>query len=261
VVSVRVAGTLARTERTQGGPQHAAYEFDLTGTGDMVVTDVRTTQAGLVLTPELAGRISVREAGGALVAELRKPAGNTVELGLDAGTYVVALESGATSFETQVTLTAGEHAHARAGGLPPGRAARWRSRAATALPSRCRPPRSAQAGDAPAPDHLVQGGHHPALSTDATTDVDGFSFGFIADRASLPARVPAHARLRPGGTRCSAACSSVGANLVWQRLSGAQITVGANVARRQRAGRAAGRRRQRPRRHLRGVQMVSGGTW
>ena len=47
--------TLARTERTQGGPQHAAYEFDLTGTGDMVVTDVRTTQAGLVLTPELTG--------------------------------------------------------------------------------------------------------------------------------------------------------------------------------------------------------------
>ena len=86
--------TLARTERTQGGPQHAAYEFDLTGTGDMVVTDVRTTQSGLVLTPELSGRISVREAGGALIAELRKPAGSSVELGLEAGAYVVAVESG-----------------------------------------------------------------------------------------------------------------------------------------------------------------------
>ena len=66
--------TLARTEHTQGGPQHAAYEFDLAGTGDMVVTDVRTTQATLVLAPDLAGRIAVREARGALVVELRKTA-------------------------------------------------------------------------------------------------------------------------------------------------------------------------------------------
>ena len=101
--------TLARTERTQGGPQHAAYEFDLTGTGDMVVTDVRTTQAGLVLTPELNGRISVREAGGALIAELRKPAGSSVELGLEAGSYVVAVESGGAVKEAQLTLAAGEH--------------------------------------------------------------------------------------------------------------------------------------------------------
>jgi len=60
--------TLARTERSQAGPQHAAYEFDLAGTGDMVVTDVRGPQSGLVLTPELGGRITVREANGALVA-------------------------------------------------------------------------------------------------------------------------------------------------------------------------------------------------
>ncbi|HEY5451753.1 MAG TPA: caspase family protein, partial [Polyangia bacterium] len=72
--------TLARTERSQAGPQHANYDFDLAGTGDLVVTDVRGTQSGLVLTPELGGRITVREASGALVAELRKPPGNTIEL-------------------------------------------------------------------------------------------------------------------------------------------------------------------------------------
>ena len=38
--------TLARTERSQAGPQHAAYEFDLAGTGDMVVTDVRGDAVG-----------------------------------------------------------------------------------------------------------------------------------------------------------------------------------------------------------------------
>ena len=102
--------TLARTERSQGGPQHAAYEFDLSGTGDMVVTDVRTTQAGILLTPELSGRIAVREASGALVAELRKPAGNTVELGVDPGAYVVAIEGGANTLEAKLTLVAGQHA-------------------------------------------------------------------------------------------------------------------------------------------------------
>ncbi|HVR01214.1 MAG TPA: caspase family protein, partial [Polyangia bacterium] len=103
--------TLARTERTKGGPQHAAYEFELSGTGDMVVTDMRTTQASLVLAPDVAGRLTVREAGGGLVAELRKPAGKAIELGVEAGSYVVALDAGGgTVFEASATLASGERA-------------------------------------------------------------------------------------------------------------------------------------------------------
>jgi hypothetical protein len=103
--------TLARTERTKGGPQHAAYEFELSGTGDMVVTDMRTTQASLVLAPDVAGRLTVREAGGGLVAELRKPAGKAIELGVEAGSYVVALDAGGgTVFEANATLASGERA-------------------------------------------------------------------------------------------------------------------------------------------------------
>src|SRR5207244_4288993 len=64
---------------------------------------------GLVLTPELGGRITVREANGALVAELRKPPGNTIELGLDPGAYVVAMDSGSTIFQANVALVAGKH--------------------------------------------------------------------------------------------------------------------------------------------------------
>ncbi|MEO7776507.1 MAG: caspase family protein, partial [Fibrobacteria bacterium] len=40
--------TLARTERTKGGPQHPAYDMKLSGTGDVVMTDMRETTAGLV---------------------------------------------------------------------------------------------------------------------------------------------------------------------------------------------------------------------
>lgn len=99
--------TLARTERTKGGPQHPAYDMKLSGTGDVVMTDMRQTSAGLVLGAQLEGRFFVRNEDGQLVAELYKPAGRPMELGLPAGTYSVLLESPATSSVAQVSLSEG----------------------------------------------------------------------------------------------------------------------------------------------------------
>lgn len=221
--------TLARTERTQGGPQHAAYEFDLTGTGDMVVTDVRTTQAGLVLTPELSGRISVREAGGALVAELRKPAGSSIELGLDAGSYVVIVEDGGSVREAQLTLAAGEHQPLPRAAFHPGTplevaVARGDVDAAAASVS------TAPGEGEPAHETTPFKAGFIPRGVDGRTDVDGFSFGFVADRA---------ARLR--GMQLSLGYNQVDADLHGLQLTdgvnvagtsvGAQISVGANVAR------------------------------
>jgi hypothetical protein len=219
--------TLARTERTQGGPQHAAYEFDLTGTGDMVVTDVRTTQAGLVLTPELSGRISVREAGGALVAELRKPAGSTVELGVDAGSYVVAIEEAGAVREAQLTLAAGEHLPLARAAFHPGAPLEVASaRGDGDLPADTI---TATATEPPHETTSFKAGFVPRAS-DGRTDVDGFSFGFIADRA---------ARLR--GTQLSLGYNQVDGELHGLQLttalnnagpfSGAQIAAGANLTR------------------------------
>ncbi len=84
--------TLARTTETQGGAQHPAYHINLSGTGDVVITDVRETSAGLVLTEELDGRFFVRNQDQHLVAELYKPAGRSVELGLEPGAYEIHLE-------------------------------------------------------------------------------------------------------------------------------------------------------------------------
>ncbi|HLK91247.1 MAG TPA: caspase family protein [Polyangia bacterium] len=204
--------TLARTERTQGGPQHAAYEFDLTGTGDMVVTDVRTTQAGLVLTPELSGRISVREAGGALVAELRKPAGSTVELGVDAGSYVVAVEEAGTVREAQLTLAAGEHLPLARAAFHPGAPLELAATRGDAEPAASLTATPAEAGP-PHETTAFKAGFVPRDS-DGRTDVDGFSFGFIADRA---------ARLR--GMQLS-----IGYNQVDRDLHGLQLSVGMNNA-------------------------------
>ena len=84
--------TLTRTAGTQGGTQHPAYDIKLAGSGDVVMTDLRQISAGLVLAEELEGRFFVRNADQRLVAELYKPAGRPVELGLEPGLYHIQLE-------------------------------------------------------------------------------------------------------------------------------------------------------------------------
>jgi hypothetical protein len=222
--------TLARTERSQGGPQHAAYEFDLSGTGDMVVTDVRTTQAGILLTPELSGRIAVREANGALVAELRKPPGNTVELGVDPGAYVVAMEGGANMLEAKLTLVAGQHAPlARASFHIGPRLEVATARGDEAAPATAATPPAAVAEAAPAAapparaEAALRAGFWPR-GGDGATDVHGFSFGFIADRVGRLEGLQltlAYAEVGRGGRGLQL---SVGAN-----VRGAELASGANV--------------------------------
>jgi len=84
--------TLVRTTRTRGGVQHPRRDINMTGTGDVVITDLRQTSAGLLLAEELEGRFFIHGADQQLVAELYKPAGRSVELGLAPGVYEIQLE-------------------------------------------------------------------------------------------------------------------------------------------------------------------------
>lgn len=84
--------TLARTVELQGGAQHPAYDMNLSGTGDVVMTDVRRVSAGVQLAEDVEGRLFVRGADRRLVAELYKPAGRAVELGLEPDEYDIFLE-------------------------------------------------------------------------------------------------------------------------------------------------------------------------
>jgi hypothetical protein len=79
--------TLARTESTQAGPQHASYAMDLVGSGQVVLTDLRASSALLILGKGMAGRIFLRDGKNHLVAELRKQAGSRMRLSLDPGRY------------------------------------------------------------------------------------------------------------------------------------------------------------------------------
>jgi hypothetical protein len=105
--------TLASTERTRGGAQHPAYDIQLQGAGDLVITDLRSMASALVLDSTIDGRLYVRDAQGHLVAELRKPAGHAAELALEPGSYHVTLERQGRVLEGSVNLVRGQ-----AGTLP-----------------------------------------------------------------------------------------------------------------------------------------------
>jgi caspase domain-containing protein len=101
------AETLRRTIDTRGGAQHPSYDINLSGTGDVVMTDVRQTTATLVLGDDLDGRFFIRNASQELVVELHKPQGRTVELGLEPGVYEIRVERDKGSFSAKAQVPDG----------------------------------------------------------------------------------------------------------------------------------------------------------
>lgn len=99
--------TLQQTEKTQAGAQHPAYDIQLQGTGDSVMTDLRATSASLTVAAELSGRVSIRDSSERLVAELNKPVGRIVALGLEPGAYLVRLDRKGSLTEAQIELREG----------------------------------------------------------------------------------------------------------------------------------------------------------
>ena len=99
--------TLGRTVDTKAGPQHPSYDINLSGTGDVVMTDVRQTSATLVLPAELDGRFFVRTAARELIVELYKPRGREVKLGVEPGAYEVRVEAQRVALMAKAHLTDG----------------------------------------------------------------------------------------------------------------------------------------------------------
>jgi hypothetical protein len=97
--------TLQRTETSRAGAQHPAYDIQLAGTGDLVMTDLHASGARLVLTRDLAGRIYVRDAADRLLVELHKEPTYPVELGLEPGLYRVVVDKDGRISEGSIDLT------------------------------------------------------------------------------------------------------------------------------------------------------------
>lgn len=101
------AETLNRTENTLSGPQHPAYAIDLKGSGGLILTDLTTPSARLILSDDIDGQIYIRDANKNLVAEVNKSGGVQLALVLEEGTYTVraASQNSTEILETTITVS------------------------------------------------------------------------------------------------------------------------------------------------------------
>jgi hypothetical protein len=100
--------TLARTAPTQYGSQHPAYEIRLAGTGDLVMTDLRSTKAELVVDESVEGRLFVWGTPRTLLIEVDKRLGRRVVLALPPGSYRLELARGAHYYVAETIALSGQ---------------------------------------------------------------------------------------------------------------------------------------------------------
>lgn len=100
--------TLAQTTKTISGPQHPYTDIQMSGTGDVVMTDVRRASVILILGEQIFGQIFIHDRDNRLVVELTKPLERRIELGLEEGEYrVINIPEGAV-FESTIKLKEGD---------------------------------------------------------------------------------------------------------------------------------------------------------
>ncbi|MFT3922038.1 MAG: hypothetical protein QM778_05855 [Myxococcales bacterium] len=96
------------TGSTAAGAQHAAYDMQLAGTGDFVLTDLRTAESELRVLGGLAGRLFVWDGRGGLVAEVATTPERALALAVPSGSYVLSLSDGAHRRVAKVQVRAGQ---------------------------------------------------------------------------------------------------------------------------------------------------------
>ncbi|HUJ59943.1 MAG TPA: caspase family protein [Kofleriaceae bacterium] len=96
--------TLGRTQNTMHGPQHPSYDMHLSGTGDIVITDLRTTESTLVLPIALRGHITILDNTGRVAVELSKDAGSSLELALPNDTYSIYVDNSNGTYSATIKL-------------------------------------------------------------------------------------------------------------------------------------------------------------
>lgn len=86
--------TLASTERTIGGAQHPSFDLRMAGAGELVLSRPATTRGQLRLPSTLGDAVTVRRAGGEVVAELIGARDADTLLALPPGRYDLVVRDG-----------------------------------------------------------------------------------------------------------------------------------------------------------------------
>ncbi len=208
--------TLRGTERTSYGPQHPGYDIQMAGSGDLVLTDLRTTTAALALGEHLVGRTSIRDAAGRLVIELEKDSDKPVELGLAPGSYTLIVRQEDRFAELPLELDEGGTVKVAAEDLSWSRGELARARGGPKV----RP-------DSDLPDSRFRMTFLPSAGqNDDVVDHAVFNW-FIGRSAELQGAEASLGAYKVTGN-AAGAMASVGANVVGGDLNGAQASVGLN---------------------------------
>ncbi len=96
--------TVSHTENSVAGAQHPAYNIQLAGAGDLVLTDLKTSSTSLVIPEEVIGHVFVRDSFGTLIAELNKNTHRDIAVSLEPGKYDITIDEPAQLYTTQITL-------------------------------------------------------------------------------------------------------------------------------------------------------------
>ncbi len=100
---------LFREQKTlRQGPQHPSYNIQLTGTGDLILTDLRSTSAAMLFDEDISGRIYIRDSSGNLVAEVNKLPNIVIAIALPPGEYFITLDYNNALLKTEVFISSGE---------------------------------------------------------------------------------------------------------------------------------------------------------
>ena len=207
--------TLARTESSRFGAQHANFDIQLSGSGDLVMTDLRDRTATMRLDSAMAGRVYVRDDDGRLVAELGKTPGREVALLLEPGRYKVKLEHDDQTYGGSARVDGASPAYVAFADLQP-----------TAMVATVARGGTEDSGLADTITRVVDG----ALATTDAVDVDVIAHGDTLRGTALGLGLTRYTGDVTG------AQLALGANSAGGEFEGVQIAVGGNLA----AGEAAG---------------------
>lgn len=100
--------TLTQTQTSLSGPQHPNYDIAMTGTGDVIMTDIRQSSAVLTIGKDISGRVFIHNQKNVLVAELIKSFGQSIDLGLAEGTYRIINIRDENIYESRIKLVSGK---------------------------------------------------------------------------------------------------------------------------------------------------------
>lgn len=98
--------TLERTEFTTAGPQHPSHAFNLTGSGELVITELTENTHSIVFDKEVQGSLLIRNTEGQFVAEIQKDTSSHRTIALPEGEYRITLNNDLGAQEATASLGA-----------------------------------------------------------------------------------------------------------------------------------------------------------